>query len=76
MFGHKRGAFTGATHDHQGFFEAANSGTLFLDEIGDMPLTIQTTLLRVLQEKEIVRLGESHPRKVDVRGSNRNSSKS
>ena len=67
LFGHKRGAFTGATHDHQGFFEAANSGTLFLDEIGDMPLNIQTTLLRVLQEKEIVRLGESHPRKVDVR---------
>ena len=67
LFGHKRGAFTGATHDHQGFFEAANSGTLFLDEIGDMPLSIQTTLLRVLQEKEIVRLGESHPRKVDVR---------
>ncbi len=67
LFGHKRGAFTGATHDHQGFFEAANFGTLFLDEIGDMPLSIQTTLLRVLQEKEIVRLGESHPRKVDVR---------
>ena len=67
LFGHKRGAFTGATHDHQGFFEAANSGTLFLDEIGDMPLNIQTTLLRVLQEKEIIRLGESHPRKVDVR---------
>ena len=67
LFGHKRGAFTGATHDHQGFFEAAQAGTLFLDEIGDMPLSIQTTLLRVLQEKEIVRLGESHPRKVDAR---------
>ncbi|MCA9471060.1 MAG: sigma 54-interacting transcriptional regulator [Nitrospirales bacterium] len=67
LFGHKRGAFTGATHDHQGFFEAAQAGTLFLDEIGDMPLSIQTTLLRVLQEKEIMRLGESHPRKVDVR---------
>ncbi|MGB0909804.1 MAG: sigma-54 interaction domain-containing protein [Nitrospirales bacterium] len=67
LFGHKRGAFTGALHDHQGFFEAANSGTLFLDEIGDMPLSIQSTLLRVLQEKEIMRLGESHPRKVDVR---------
>ncbi len=67
LFGHKRGAFTGASHDHQGFFEAANTGTLFLDEIGDMPLSIQTTLLRVLQEKEITRLGESHPRKVDVR---------
>ena len=67
LFGHRRGAFTGATHDHQGFFEAAQAGTLFLDEIGDMPLSIQTTLLRVLQEKEIVRLGESHPRKVDAR---------
>ena len=67
LFGHKRGAFTGATTDHQGFFEAANGGTLFLDEIGDMPQTIQTTLLRVLQEKEITRLGESQPRKIDVR---------
>lgn len=67
LFGHKRGAFTGATEDHCGFFEAANGGTLFLDEIGDMPLTVQTTLLRALQEKEITRLGESQPRKVDVR---------
>ncbi|WP_447969123.1 sigma-54 interaction domain-containing protein [Nitrospira sp. M1] len=67
LFGHKRGAFTGAMQDHEGFFEAANSGTLFLDEIGDMPLSIQTTLLRVLQEKEIMRVGESHPRKIDVR---------
>jgi PAS domain S-box-containing protein len=67
LFGHKKGAFTGATDDHQGLFEAANHGTLFLDEIGDMPLTIQATLLRALQEKEILRLGESIPRKVDVR---------
>ncbi|GJL53369.1 MAG: sigma-54-dependent Fis family transcriptional regulator [Nitrospirales bacterium] len=67
LFGHKRGAFTGAMQDHQGFFEAAHMGTLFLDEIGDMPLSIQTTLLRVLQEKEIMRVGESHPRSVDVR---------
>ena len=59
LFGHKKGAFTGATEDHQGLFEAANQGTLFLDEIGDMPPTIQATLLRVLQEKEILRLGES-----------------
>ncbi len=58
LFGHKKGAFTGATEDHQGLFEAANQGTLFLDEIGDMPPTIQATLLRVLQEKEILRLGE------------------
>ncbi len=67
LFGHKKGAFTGATEDHQGLFEAANEGTLFLDEIGDMPLTIQATLLRALQEKEILRLGESASRKVDVR---------
>ena len=67
LFGHKRGAFTGATNDHEGFFEAAEGGMLFLDEIGDMPLATQTTLLRVLQEGEIMRLGESRPRKVDVR---------
>ncbi len=67
LFGHKRGAFTGAVSDHEGFFEAAEGGILFLDEIGDMPLTVQTTLLRVLQEKEIIRLGESRPRKVNVR---------
>ncbi|MCS6926762.1 MAG: sigma 54-interacting transcriptional regulator [Candidatus Binatia bacterium] len=67
LFGHKRGAFTGAIADHQGLFEAANGGTLFLDEIGDLPLPIQTSLLRVLQEREIVRLGESRARKIDVR---------
>ncbi len=67
LFGHKRGSFTGAIADHLGFFEAASGGTLFLDEIGDLPLNMQTSLLRVLQEKEITRLGESHPRKVDVR---------
>ncbi len=67
LFGHKRGAFTGATSDHEGFFEAAEGGMLFLDEIGDMPMATQTTLLRVLQEGEIMRLGESRPRKVDVR---------
>ncbi len=67
LFGHKRGAFTGATEDHRGFFETANEGTIFLDEIGDMPLTVQASLLRVLQEKEILRLGESKPRKVNVR---------
>lgn len=67
LFGHKRGAFTGATEDHRGFFEAAQGGTIFLDEIGDMPLTTQANLLRVLQEKEITRLGESKPRRVDVR---------
>ncbi|MDT7042506.1 sigma 54-interacting transcriptional regulator [Candidatus Nitronereus thalassa] len=67
LFGHKKGAFTGASTDHRGFFESAQGGTLFLDEIGDMPPSVQTNLLRVLQEKEITRLGESQPRKVDVR---------
>ncbi|MDE0145010.1 MAG: sigma-54 dependent transcriptional regulator [Nitrospira sp.] len=67
LFGHKKGAFTGANSDHRGFFEAAQGGTIFLDEIGDMTAPVQTSLLRVLQEKEITRLGESRPRKVDVR---------
>lgn len=67
LFGHKRGAFTGASETHQGFFEAASGGTIFLDEIGDIPGPVQTALLRVLQEKEVTRIGESHPRKVDVR---------
>ena len=67
LFGHKRGAFTGAVSDQQGLIEAAEGGTLFLDEIGDIPLTVQTSLLRVLQEREITRLGESQLRKVDVR---------
>jgi transcriptional regulator with PAS, ATPase and Fis domain len=67
LFGHKRGAFTGAIEDHQGLLEAANGGTLLLDEIGDIPLTVQNQLLRVLQEREIIRLGESRPRKIDVR---------
>jgi PAS domain S-box-containing protein len=67
LFGHKRGAFTGAIEDHRGLFEAASMGTLFLDEIGDIPLNVQTQLLRVLQEREIVRVGETRPRKIDVR---------
>jgi PAS domain S-box-containing protein len=67
LFGHKRGAFTGAVEDHKGLFEAADGGTLFLDEIGDIPPNVQTNLLRVLQEREIVRLGENKPRKIDVR---------
>ncbi len=65
LFGHKRGAFTGAVSDQQGLIEAAEGGTLFLDEIGDIPLTVQTSLLRVLQEWEITRLGESRLRKVE-----------
>jgi sigma-54 dependent transcriptional regulator, acetoin dehydrogenase operon transcriptional activator AcoR len=67
LFGHRRGAFTGAIDDQQGFLEAANRGTLLLDEIGDIPIAVQNQLLRVLQEREIVRLGDSRPRKIDVR---------
>ena len=67
LFGHKAGAFTGALGDRIGLFEAANGGTLFLDEIGDVSAAMQTRLLRALQEKEIVRVGENRPRKVDLR---------
>jgi PAS domain S-box-containing protein len=67
LFGHRKGAFTGAVSDQEGFFEAAHGGTLFLDEIGDLPLSMQASLLRVLQEKEITRLGDTKIRKVDVR---------
>lgn len=67
LFGHKAGAFTGAVQDRAGLFEEASDGTLFLDEIGDISPAMQVKLLRVLQEKEILRLGESKPRSVDVR---------
>ena len=67
LFGHKRGAFTGAVEDHTGVFERAEGGTLLLDEIGDVSKNVQTSLLRVLEDKEITRLGDSKPRKVDVR---------
>jgi len=67
LFGHRRGAFTGASQDQPGFFETAHGGTLFLDEIGDISPAVQLALLRVLQEGEVVRLGETVPRKVDVR---------
>ncbi len=67
LFGYKKGSFTGADKDKAGLFEAANGGTLFLDEIGEMPLNLQVKLLRVLQEKEILPIGESKGRKVDVR---------
>jgi Nif-specific regulatory protein len=75
LFGHRKGSFTGATEDHKGFFEVADGGTLFLDEITELPLQIQSKLLRALQEGEIVRFGDSKPRQVDVRiiaASNRN----
>jgi len=67
LFGHRRGAFTGADRDRVGLFEAANGGSIFLDEIGEMPLTMQSKLLRVLQEGEITPLGETRTRPVDVR---------
>lgn len=67
LFGYKRGAFTGAVKDTRGHFEEAHRGTLFLDEVSAMPLPAQAKLLRVLQEGEVTRLGESSPRKVDVR---------
>jgi transcriptional regulator with PAS, ATPase and Fis domain len=67
LFGHVKGAFTGAIKDKQGRFQAANGGTLLLDEIGDISPLIQLKLLRVLQEKEFERVGESTPQKVDVR---------
>jgi two-component system response regulator AtoC len=67
LFGHVRGAFTGATADKTGLFEAANGGTLLLDEIGELPVGLQAKLLRVLQEAEIRRVGDQKTRKVDVR---------
>ncbi|MBK8182694.1 MAG: nitrogen regulation protein NR(I) [Candidatus Competibacteraceae bacterium] len=67
LFGHERGAFTGAQASRQGRFEQANSGTLFLDEIGDMPAELQTRLLRVLAEGEFYRVGGHTPTRVDVR---------
>src|SRR5246500_179233 len=67
LFGHEKGAFTGAVVQKLGRFEAANGGTLFLDEIGDIPLELQAKLLRVLQEQEFERLGSTYTRRVDVR---------
>jgi DNA-binding NtrC family response regulator len=67
LFGHKKGAFTGATENRVGVFEAANGGTLFLDELGELPLDVQPMLLRVLETSSVVRLGENEPRPVKVR---------
>ncbi len=67
LFGHKRGAFTGATEEKKGLFEIADGGTLFLDEVGEMPLALQAKLLRVLQEGEIRAIGATAPRRVNVR---------
>ena len=67
LFGHIKGSFTGADTNRIGRFEAANSGSIFLDEIGDLPLSTQTKLLRVIQEKEVERVGDHRPIKLDVR---------
>jgi transcriptional regulator with GAF, ATPase, and Fis domain len=67
LFGHEKGAFTGATSQQRGRFERAHGGTIFLDEVSELPINAQVRLLRVLQEKELERVGGSHPIKVDIR---------
>ena len=67
LFGHRRGAFTGATRDEPGLLRAASGGTLFLDEVGEMPASMQAKLLRVLEQGEVIAVGDTRPHKVDVR---------
>jgi DNA-binding NtrC family response regulator len=67
LFGYRRGAFTGAMRDKVGYFEAANGGTLFLDELSTLPVSVQSSLLRVLEEKVVVPVGDTHPRPINVR---------
>ncbi|KAF2079899.1 sigma-54-dependent transcriptional regulator [Flavobacterium sharifuzzamanii] len=67
LFGHIKGSFTGATENRIGLFQSAYGGTIFLDEIGDAPMSVQVKLLRVIQEKEILRVGATKPEKIDVR---------
>src|SRR5205807_8152751 len=67
LFGHVKGAFTGAVANKQGKFQAADTGTLFLDEIGEMPIELQVKLLRALQEKIVFRVGDTRPETVDIR---------
>src|SRR6187455_2608619 len=67
LFGHEKGAFTGATGTREGYFEVANGGTIFLDEVGELPLTTQVRLLRVLETGEFIRVGSSKAQKTNVR---------
>src|SRR4051794_2491248 len=67
LFGHRRGSFTGAIRDKVGYFEAANNGTIFLDEISTLPLSVQSSLLRVLEERVVVPVGDTRPRPIEVR---------